>query len=88
LRVHPGEAIDEAGYEELPGAVDDVRAFGDWDIGGRAYVCDVAVADDHDGVGKIAGRVAPVGYIDDSAAGEDELRKAGGGGDWGRGCLL
>ena len=36
LRVHTGEAIDEAGDQVFPGAVDDARAFGNGHIGAGA----------------------------------------------------
>ena len=32
LAVHPGEAVDQAGNDELAGAVDDVRALGNREI--------------------------------------------------------
>ncbi len=54
LGVHAGKAVDEAGDEEFSGAVNDARAFGNCDLSAGADIGDVPLADDDDGVGKIA----------------------------------
>ena len=72
LRVHAGIAVDEAGNEKFSGAIDDARAFGDWHFAGQADRGDFAFADDDNGIGNVAGRVAPIGDIDDRAAGKNQ----------------
>ena len=79
LGVHAGIAVDQAGDEELAGAVDNARALGDGNFAGEADLGDAAVANDDDGVGNIVRRAAPVGEIDDRAADENERDRGRGG---------
>ena len=46
--------------------------LGMWTGAGKADVGDAAVADDDDGIGNVVGGVAPVGDVDDRAAGENQ----------------
>ena len=64
---------------EFSSAVEDAGAFGDGECAGDADVGDAAIADDDDGVGKVASGVAPASDVDDGAASEDE---GGGAGLW------
>src|ERR1700744_6377493 len=72
LASHAGEAINKAGNDIFSGAVDDMRAFGDGNCAARAYIGDLAIADDDDGIMHIVCRAAPVGEIDYGAARQNE----------------
>ena len=75
LRVQAGEAVDETGNEKFSGAIDNARAFGDGHFAGQADRSDFAFADDDNGIGNVAGRMAPIGDIDDRAAGKNQRRR-------------
>jgi hypothetical protein len=72
LAAHAGEAIDQTGDQEFPGAIDDSYAFGDRQGSARTDGDDVSITDVYDRVWEIIGGMAPVCDIDDCAAGEDE----------------
>ncbi len=75
LRVQARKAVDEAGNEKFSGAIDDARAFGDWHFAGQADLGDFAFADDDNGIGNVVGGMAPIGDIDDCAAGKNQGRR-------------
>src|SRR5664279_1088618 len=78
LRVHARITVYKARDDELAGAVNNPRNFGDNDRSCGPNFRYLAISNDDDNVLNIASRVPPVRYVDQRAAGENKRNRTRG----------
>src|ERR1017187_6014141 len=72
LRVHSGKAVHQPWKDELSSAVDHFRALGDGNCAARADIGNAPVAHNHNRIGEVPRRTAPVAEVHNGSASQNQ----------------